>query len=104
MLREAGASEVHIRITSPPIRWPCFYGIDMSTRNELVAADLTVEEIRTYVGADSLGYISLGGLVESTGEPAEDFCRACFDGEYPIPVPEHAGKFLLEDQLQLPTA
>ena len=104
MLREAGASEVHIRITSPPIRWPCFYGIDMSTRTELVAADLTVEEIRTYVGADSLGYISLGGLVESTGEPADDFCRACFDGEYPIPVPEHAGKFLLEDQLQLPTA
>jgi amidophosphoribosyltransferase len=104
MLREAGAAEVHIRITSPPIRWPCFYGIDMSTRAELVAADLAVEEIRTYVGADSLGYISLEGLVRATGEPSEDFCRACFDGEYPIPVPEHAGKFVLEDQLRLPTA
>jgi amidophosphoribosyltransferase len=104
MLREAGASEVHIRITSPPIRWPCFYGIDMSTRTELVAADLAVDEIRSYVGADSLGYISLEGLVQATGEPSEDFCRACFDGEYPIPVPEHAGKFVLEDQLRLPTA
>jgi amidophosphoribosyltransferase len=104
MLREAGASEVHIRITCPPIRWPCFYGIDMSTRAELVAADLAVEEIRAYVAADSLGYLSLEGLVRATGEPAEGFCRACFDGEYPIPVPEHAGKFLLEDRLRLPTA
>ena len=104
MLREAGAAEVHIRITCPPIRWPCFYGIDMSTRAELVAADLAVDEIRAYVGADSLGYLSLEGLVRATGEPAEDFCRACFDGEYPIPVPEHAGKFVLEDQLRLPTA
>jgi len=104
MLREAGATEVHIRITCPPIRWPCFYGIDMSTRAELVAADLAVDEIRAYVGADSLGYLSLAGLVRATGEPADDFCRACFDGEYPIPVPEHAGKFVLEDQLRLPTA
>ena len=104
MLREAGASEVHIRITCPPIRWPCFYGIDMSTRAELVAADLAVEEIRAYVGADSLGYLSLEGMVRATGAPGDDFCRACFDGEYPIPVPEHAGKFVLEDQLRLPTA
>jgi amidophosphoribosyltransferase len=104
MLREAGASEVHIRITCPPIRWPCFYGIDMSTRAELVAADLAVEEIRSYVGADSLGYLSLEGMVRATGAPGDDFCRACFDGEYPIPVPEHAGKFVLEDQLRLPTA
>jgi amidophosphoribosyltransferase len=104
MLREAGASEVHIRITCPPIRWPCFYGIDMSTRAELVAADLAVEEIRSYVAADSLGYLSLEGMVRATGQPADDFCRACFDGEYPIPIPEHAGKFLLEDQLRLPTS
>jgi len=95
-LREAGASEVHTRITCPPIRWPCFYGIDMSTRGELVAADLSVEEIRQFVGADSLGYLSLEGMVEATGSPKEDFCRACFDGEYPIPIPEGAGKFLLE--------
>jgi amidophosphoribosyltransferase len=104
MLREAGATEVHIRITCPPIRWPCFYGIDMSTRAELVAADLTVDAIQAYVGADSLGYLSLESMVQATGEPAEGFCRACFDGEYPIPVPEHAGKFVLEDQLRLPTS
>jgi amidophosphoribosyltransferase len=104
MLREAGAAEVHIRITCPPIRWPCFYGIDMSTRQELVAADLAVDEIRAYVGADSLGYLSLGGMIRATGSPGGDFCRACFDGEYPIPVPEQAGKFVLEDQLPLPTA
>jgi amidophosphoribosyltransferase len=95
-LREAGAAEVHTRITCPPIQWPCFYGIDMPTRHELVASDLSVEEIRRFVGADSLGYLSLDGMVAATGAPREDFCRACFDGEYPIEVPEGAGKFLLE--------
>jgi amidophosphoribosyltransferase len=104
VLHEAGATEVNIRVTCPPIQWPCFYGIDMSTRRELVAADLAVEEIRAYVGADSLGYLSLDGMVASTGAEGSGFCRACFDGEYPIPVPEHAGKFVLEDQLRLPTA
>jgi amidophosphoribosyltransferase len=95
-LREAGAAEVHTRITSPPIQWPCFYGIDMPTRHELVASDLSVEEVRQFVGADSLGYLSLDGMVAATGAPRGDFCRACFDGEYPIEVPEGAGKFLLE--------
>jgi amidophosphoribosyltransferase len=95
-LREAGATEVHTRITCPPIRWPCFYGIDMSTRAELIAADLAVEQIREYVGADSLGYLSLDGMVAATGQRTDEFCRACFDGEYPIAIPEHAGKFLLE--------
>jgi len=95
-LREAGAAEVHARITCPPIRWPCFYGIDMSTRSELVASDLSVEQVRAFVGADSLGYLSLEGMIAATGSPAEAFCRACFDGEYPVPVPEEAGKFLLE--------
>jgi amidophosphoribosyltransferase len=95
-LREAGAAEVHTRITCPPIRWPCFYGIDMSTRQELIAADLAVDQIKDYVGADSLGYLSLEGMVAATGQAAESFCRACFDGEYPIPIPQHAGKFLLE--------
>ena len=95
-LREAGAAEVHTRITCPPIQWPCFYGIDMPTRHELVASDLSVEEIRRFVGADSLGYLSLDGMVAATEAPREDFCRACFDGEYPIEVPEGAGKFLLE--------
>ncbi len=103
-LREAGATEIHLRITCPPIQWPCFYGIDMSTRHELIASDLAVDEIRGFVGADSLGYLSLEGMVQAAGSPKDDFCRACFDGEYPIPIPEHAGKFVLEDQLQLPTA
>ena len=67
MLREAGATEVHMRITCPPMQWPCFYGIDMPTRQELIAADLTVEQIRAYVGADSLGYLSLEGMVEAAG-------------------------------------
>ncbi len=95
-LREAGAAEVHTRITCPPIRWPCFYGIDMSTRAELVASDLSVEEIRQYVGADSLGYLSMEGMVAATGSVKGDLCRACFDGEYPIPIPQRADKFLLE--------
>ena len=103
-LREAGATEVHIRITCPPVKWPCFYGIDMPTRQELIGADLSVEEIRAYVGADSLGYLSQAGMIEATGQPASEFCAACFDGDYPIPVPEQAGKFVLEDQLQLPTS
>jgi amidophosphoribosyltransferase len=103
-LREAGATEVHIRITCPPVKWPCFYGIDMPTRQELIGADLSVQEIRAYVGADSLGYLSQEGMIEATGRPASEFCAACFDGEYPIPVPEQAGKFVLEDQLRLPTS
>jgi amidophosphoribosyltransferase len=103
-LREAGATEVHIRITCPPLKWPCFYGIDMPTRQELIGADLSIEEIRAYVGADSLGYLSQAGMIEATGRPASEFCAACFDGEYAIPIPEQAGKFVLEDQLRLPTA
>jgi len=102
-LREAGAAEVHIRITCPPIQWPCFYGIDMPTRQELIGADLTVEQIRSYVSADSLGYLSLDGMVAAAGDEKVTFCRACFDGEYPIEIPEGAGKYVLEDQLKLPT-
>jgi amidophosphoribosyltransferase len=86
-----------MRITSPPIKWPCYYGIDMSTREELVAAGLSVEEIRDFIGADSLAYLSLPALLEATGAPSDTFCRACFDGEYPIPVPERTpSKHLLE--------
>jgi amidophosphoribosyltransferase len=97
ILREAGASEVHMRITSPPIQWPCFYGIDMSTRQELLASDLSVEQVRQFIGADSLSYLSLDALVEATGAPKNDFCRACFDGKYPIPIPEREPtKLLLE--------
>ena len=98
MLREAGAREVHVRISSPPVKWPCFYGIDFATRAELVANGLTVDEIRTSIGADSLSYISLEQLVESTGVANDLLCRACFDGVYPIdlPDPELIGKHLLE--------
>lgn len=88
MLRAAGAAEVHMRITSPPIRFPCYYGIDMTTRAELVAASLSEEEIRQRIGATTLHFLGLQGLQESTGLPAERFCRACLTGDYPIPVPE----------------
>ncbi len=97
MLREAGAAEVHVRISSPPVAWPCFYGIDFATRAELIAGSLTVAEIRDSIGADSLGYISLAGLTEATTLPSSRLCRACFDGDYPVPVAEaERGKHVLE--------
>ena len=98
MLREAGAAEVHVRISAPPVKWPCFYGIDFASRAELVANGLTVDEICASIGADSLGYISLEELVAATTLPADRLCRACFDGDYPIelPAPELIGKHLLE--------
>ena len=86
MLRAAGAAEVHLRITAPPIKWPCFYGIDMASRAELIGAGMAVDEIRAYLKADSLAYLSLEGLIETTKRPKDSLCRACFDGEYPIPV------------------
>ncbi|MGH8903523.1 MAG: amidophosphoribosyltransferase [Egibacteraceae bacterium] len=88
MLREAGAAQIHLRITSPPIRHPCFYGIDMPSRGELIATGLDVDGIRDFLGADSLAYLSLDALVAATGHPAAQLCRACFDGEYPIPIPD----------------
>jgi amidophosphoribosyltransferase len=97
MLREAGAAEVHIRISSPPVAWPCFFGIDFASRAELIAGSLAVEEIRDSIGADSLGFVSLDGLIDATTLPAGKLCRACFDGDYPIPVSEsEQGKYLLE--------
>ncbi|MEV5411402.1 amidophosphoribosyltransferase [Thermopolyspora sp. NPDC052614] len=97
MLREAGATEVHVRISSPPVAWPCFYGIDFATRAELIAGNLSVEEIRQSLGADTLGYISLDGLTKATTIPRERLCMACFDGSYPIPVDEGSvGKYVLE--------
>jgi amidophosphoribosyltransferase len=99
MLREAGAVEVHVRIASPPVRWPCFYGIDFASRAELVAGDLDMDGVRRSIGADTLGYVSLEGLINATEQPASRLCAACFDGEYPIPLPEDVrlGKHLLED-------
>ncbi len=98
MLREAGALEVHVRISSPPVKWPCFYGIDFATRAELIANGLEVEEIAASVGADSLGYISLEGMVAATAQPAENLCAACFTGSYPVDLPDDSllGKHLLE--------
>ncbi len=98
MLREAGAREVHVRISSPPVKWPCFYGIDFATRAELIANGLTIEQIRTSIDADSLGFIELDDLVDATTVPKDDLCRACFDGVYPIPLPDASelGKDLLE--------
>ena len=94
MLREAGASQVHVRISSPPVEWPCFYGIDFATRAELIAPGLGVDEICRSLGADSLGYISLDALTEATHRPATDLCRACFDGRYPIAVPKGQAELL----------
>jgi amidophosphoribosyltransferase len=98
MLREAGAREVHVRISSPPVKWPCFYGIDFASRAELIANGLTVDEICTSLGADSLAYVDLDELVEATNLPKDRLCRACFDGIYPValPEPELLGKHVLE--------
>jgi len=91
MLRDAGAREVHVRVSSPPTRWPCYYGIDTPTRRELIASSHTTDEIARYLTADSLGYISLDGMIDAVvgarGEGAEArarFCHACFSGEYPV--------------------
>jgi amidophosphoribosyltransferase len=98
MLREAGAAEVHVRISSPPVMWPCFYGIDFASRAELIASGLGVEEIRSSIGADTLAFVSLGGLTAASAQPASTLCRACFDGNYPIelPQPDLIGKHVLE--------
>ncbi len=87
MLREAGATEVHLRISSPPYRWPCYYGLDTGTRAELIAANLEVLEIQEYLGADSLAYLHLDSLKKATGAPGAGFCDACLTGDYPEDVP-----------------
>jgi amidophosphoribosyltransferase len=96
MLRKAGATEVHLRICAPPIRYPCFFGVDMATKWELIAARKTVPEIREHLGADSLGYLSVDGLIRAVDLPRDIFCLACFTGEYPIPVQIEMDKLALE--------
>ncbi|MDZ4654967.1 MAG: amidophosphoribosyltransferase [Coriobacteriia bacterium] len=98
LLREAGAAEVHMRITSPPVKWPCFYGIDTDTQEQLIAAVKSVEEVREFIGADSLAYLPVEEMVAATGAPYDDYCLACFTGDYPIEIPESvkAGKLSLE--------
>lgn len=103
MLREAGAREVHMRISSPPIKWPCFYGIDMPDQDDLIAASRGVEEIRGHIAADSLSYLSLEGMVAATRIPGEDFCTACFSSRYPVPIPpdQLRSKHVLEPNAEL---
>ena len=102
MLREAGAREVHLRITSPPVKWPCFYGIDTGDRTELLAARLAVDEIREYLNVDSLAYLSLDRLKTATGAPGAGFCDACFTGDYPVAVPVTLRKHVLEEPATRP--
>ena len=98
MLREAGAKEIHVRISSPPVEWPCYYGIDFASRAELIASGLEIEEIRRSIGADSLNYVSLDGLIAATTIAENKLCTACFTGKYPISVPTDMseGKMRLE--------
>jgi amidophosphoribosyltransferase len=106
MLREAGAIEVHVRIASPPVKWPCFYGIDFATPAELIAnavenEEEVVEAVRHGIGADSLGYISQQAMIAATEQPASRLCTACFDGKYPIELPGETalGKNVIEHML-----
>src|SRR5579875_2031965 len=102
MLFEAGAAEVHVRITAPPVKYPCFYGIDMADQDELVAARHSVEEIRQLIGATSLGYLSLQGVLRAIDMGRDNFCRACFDGKYPVPIPQQVKltKMMLEEPVK----
>jgi amidophosphoribosyltransferase len=99
LLKRAGAKEVHMRICAPPIRYPCFFGVDMASRWELIAAQKTIPEVRDFIGADSLGYLSIEGLIKAIGLPKETFCLACFTGDYPIPVQIEMDKLALESAL-----
>ncbi len=97
LMFESGASEVHVRITAPPIRFPCFYGIDMASKGELAAAKMTIPELEKYIGATSLGYLSIAGAVRAVGKGEDHFCLACFSGNYPVPVPDDLTKSAFDD-------
>jgi amidophosphoribosyltransferase len=88
MIRQAGAREVHFRVASPPITGPCYYGIDTPTKSELIASDHSVDEIRRHLGVDTLGYLSLDGMVRAAGGEPTEFCHACFSGHYPTAIPD----------------
>jgi amidophosphoribosyltransferase len=100
MLRRAGVKEIHMRICAPPIRYPCFFGVDMATRWELLAAQKSIPEIRDFIGADTLGYLSVDGLIKAVGLPKNNFCLACFTGDYPIPVQLEMDKLALENKMK----
>jgi len=97
-LRDVGAKEIHMRVSCPPHRFPCFYGIDFPTRKELIASSHTLKEIKDYIGLDSIGYLSLEGMLNSMYLDKEEFCLACFNGNYPIPVEEEISKYILEEK------
>ena len=97
LLRKGGAKEVHMRVCAPPIRFPCFMGVDMATQRELIAARKSIPDIREFIGADSLGYLSLEGLIKAVGRPKDSFCLACFTGDYPMPVQLEMDKLALEN-------
>jgi amidophosphoribosyltransferase len=103
MLRDAGATEVHLRISAPPIRNPCHYGVDMSTREEMIAHERTEAEIAEELEADSLAYLSVEGVYEAVGTPRESHCDACFTGDYPLGKADDGdGKFALEEIARVP--
>ncbi|MBI3721595.1 MAG: amidophosphoribosyltransferase [Fimbriimonas ginsengisoli] len=97
LLFEAGAKEVHVRITAPPIRFPCFYGIDMASKGELAAAVMSLDELSNHVGATSLGFLSIEGAVAAAGQSKNDFCLACFNGDYPLAIPPDMSKHAFDE-------
>ena len=97
LMFESGAAEVHVRITAPPIKHPCFYGIDMASKGELAASVMTIPELAAHIGATSLGFLSLEGAVAACGRPMDEFCHACFNGRYPIPIPPDVSKHAFDD-------
>jgi len=105
MLYTAGAREVHMRISSPPLLYPCYYGIDMATKKEFIANHKTIEDIRRFLNVDSLKYISIEGLVKAIGEPEDKFCFACFNSDYPVQIPENMehDKFSLDREEKIST-
>ena len=98
MVRDAGAEEVHLRISSPPYRWPCFYGMDTGDRSTLLAADRSTEDVAEFLEVDSLAYLTLESLIGATGAPADGFCTACLSGDYPTDIPLTDAKYVLEQQ------
>ena len=101
-LRRAGASEIHLRVSCPPIRHPCFYGIDFPTSEELIAHNRTVEQIRDFLEVDSVAYLTMEGLLACMNRPADDYCTACWSGRYKVPIDQPQSKFSFErDQLKM---
>jgi amidophosphoribosyltransferase len=96
LIRQAGAKEVHMRVHAPPMIWPCYLGVDLAKKDELIAARMTVPEIGRHIGADSIGYLSLEGLFRAIGKGRQGFCTGCLTGNYPVPTYNDVGKFALE--------